>query len=285
MFDEREFISWATAGADTGDLRVGPGDDAAVLADGTVVALDTFVETVHFDPGTPLDAVARKAIGACLSDLCAMGAVGEAVFVSAQLTPGCDGRTLARALAGFARQFGVVLAGGDTVRTPPGSLALSVTAVGRCAGEPWLRSGGRPDDRLVVTGPLGGSRGGRHLDVRPRTDVVERARAAALPVSACLDLSDGLGVDLARLCAASGTGAEVVAEALPVHDDVAPGRDPIDAVLGDGEDFELLLALPPEVAVPDDWTVIGTLRPQGPLVLARHGARTPWPETGHVHGF
>lgn len=283
-FDERQFIEWATVGTQ-GDLCVGPGDDAAVLADGTVIGLDTIVEGVHFDSGSPLELVARKALGACLSDLCAMGAEAHAVFVSAQLTPGCDGKALARALAEWCRHFGVVLAGGDTVATPPGSLALSVTAVGRCSGPPWLRSGGQPGDLLVVTGPLGGSRVGRHLRVQPRQDVVALVREIGLDVHACLDLSDGLGTDLPRLCEASGSGALVVAENLPIHPDVAPGRDGVAAALGDGEDFELLLALPAGAPLPAGWTAIGTLLAQGPIDLERQGVRCAWPETGHVHRF
>lgn len=283
-FSEEQFIAWATSRGG-GSLSVGPGDDAAILADGSVIALDTIVEGVHFDSGTDPELVARKALGACLSDLCAMGADGEAVFVSAQLTRGIDGAALARALADWSAHFGVELAGGDTVATPPGSLALSVTAVGRCSGPPWLRSGGQAGDQLVVTGPLGGSRSGRHLSVQPRQDVVSLARTEGLAVHACLDLSDGLGVDLPRLCAASGTGAVVRAEQLPVHADVEPGRDGPDAALGDGEDFELLLALPAGSSFPASWRSIGTLLPQGPIHLERHGVRTPWPETGHVHRF
>ncbi len=295
-FDEQQFIAWVTgeAGeeADRSGLReqrlaVGPGDDGAVLIDGTVVALDSFVEGVHFDPGTPAELLARKALGACLSDLCAMGAEAEAVFLSAQLSPGCDGEALAAALVRWSRAFGVALAGGDTVRTSPGSLALSVTAIGRCGQghAPWLRSGGQVGDQLVVSGPLGGSRSGRHLRVKPRQDLVRRAREESLPVHACMDLSDGLGTDLPRLCKASGLGAVIIADRLPIHPDVDRQRDTTLAALGDGEDFELLFALPPSVALPAGCTKVGSLRQQSLIELESAGKRQPWPEAGHVHRF
>jgi len=283
-FGETEFIAWVTEGAGV-DLPVGPGDDAALLPDGTVIGVDAIVEGVHFPSDAPPDLVARKALGSCLSDVCAMGARAETVLVAAQLSPGCDGRALAAGLSGWAERFDVALAGGDTVRTHAGALALAVTATGRCEGEPWLRSGGEVDDRLVVTGPLGGSGEGRHLRVRPRADVVARLRAAGVAVHACLDLSDGLGRDLPRLCEASGVGAVVAADAIPVHDDVRGDADPLAAALGDGEDFELLLALPPSVGVPEGCVEIGRLVAGDRPLLDVDGRSRPWPEGGYEHHF
>jgi thiamine-monophosphate kinase len=284
-FTEEQFIAWATGGGSR--LPVGPGDDAAVLEDGTLVCVDAIVEGVHFAPGTPPDAVARKALGCCLSDVCAMGGVGETVLVCAQLPPGSDGRHLAKALARWARAFDVELAGGDTVAAPPGALALSVTALGRCpeGAEPWLRSGARPGDRLVVSGPLGGSGAGRHLAVRPRADVVAACRAAGTVVHAAIDLSDGLGRDLPRLCAASGVGAVVRTEALPIHADVAPARDAVQAALADGEDFELLLALPPGASPPDGLVEIGRVREGSGCRLLSGGHELAWPDAGYEHVF
>ncbi|MDG2149460.1 MAG: thiamine-phosphate kinase [Planctomycetota bacterium] len=283
-FDEHQFIAWATSRG-PGHCKVGAGDDAAILADGTVVALDTIVEGIHFDAGVEPQLLARKAVGSCLSDLCAMGAVAEAVFVSAQLSPGCDGRALAEALADWCAHFGVVLAGGDTVRAPEGSLALSVTAVGRCEGTAWQRSGGQPGDVLVLTGPVGGSRSGRHLRVEPRQDVVKVAKEQGLTIHACIDISDGLGLDLARLCRASAAGALVRADQVPIHPDVSHEGDRLEAALGDGEDFELLLAMPAESKLPKGWVPIGTLLAQDSILLERHGDNTPWPESGHVHSI
>ncbi|HTE05911.1 MAG TPA: thiamine-phosphate kinase, partial [Planctomycetota bacterium] len=291
------FIAWALAaaaprpGASPGPQaaslpRVGPGDDAAVLADGTVLCMDATVQGAHFLAGTAPDLVVRKALGRPLSDLCAMGAVPETVHVAALLPPGSDGPALAAALGAWCRAFGVALAGGDTKRSPPGCLAFAVAASGHCrGGAPWLRSGGRPGDRLWVSGPLGGAGGGRHLAVRPRTDIVAALRAAAVPVSAAMDLSDGLLRNLRQLCAASGCGAVVDAARVPVHADVPAAGDALAAALGDGEDYELLLALPPHVEPPAGLCEIGTLTQDEALWLLRDGARTPWPAGGYEHEF
>jgi len=281
---ESEFIAAITAGM-AGRLPVGPGDDAALLADGTLVALDAVVEGVHFAPHTPPARIARKALGRPLSDLCAMGAVGEAVFIAALLPPGGPSLELARALNEWARRFGVTIAGGDTKRAPAGALALAVTAVGRAAGAPWLRSGGRPGDRLWVSGPLGGAGGGRHLDLTPRVDVVAALRGAGTEVHACIDLSDGLGRNLALLCEASRVGAHVDAQAVPIHADVPAGPDRLLAALGDGEDYELLLALPAAVRPPASLTAIGELTAERELRLRRAGGLEPWPALGYEHAF
>ncbi len=288
-FRESQFIGWATSGlADlaAGPLLVGPGDDAAVLEDGTVICMDATVEGAHFEPGTPADLVLRKALGRPLSDLCAMGARAQTVHVAALLPPGCDGRALAGALSRWCRAFDVALAGGDTKRAQPGGLAFAVAATGRCAeGEPWRRSGARAGDRLVVSGPLGGARSGRHLRVTPRADVVAALRERGTEVHACLDLSDGLGRNLPQLCAASRVGAVIEADALPVHADVEAGRDRVLAALDDGEDFELLLAVPAAAVLPDGLLAIGTVTAGGGVLLRRDGRLQSWPGTGYEHEF
>ena len=285
-FTETEFIAWITDGAPC-PLPVGPGDDGAVLAEGTVVALDTIVESVHFDPGTDPDLVARKALGSCLSDLCAMGAIAESVFVSAQLPPGCDGRALAAGLRRWAGRFAVALGGGDTVASVPGALALAVTACGRCppGRPPWLRSGARVGDALVVTGPLGGSRAGRHLRVVPRADVVAWAHRTGADVHAAIDLSDGLGTDLPRMCAASDVGVVLHADRLPIHADAAGRDDPLQAALGDGEDFELLLALPAGASLPTGARIIGEFTAAGMVLQREGGVAEPLPRGGYEHVF
>lgn len=283
---EEAFIAWCTPRDVASGLWVGPGDDAAVLRDGLVASVDTFVEGVHFTSDTPPAAVARKAFGATLSDVCAMGALPQAVLLSAQLPPGTAAGALARALVQQARRHAVTLAGGDTVRTSPGTLTLALTAFGRVGPDgPWTRGGARPGDRLLVSGPLGGSGLGRHLHAVPRRDVVVAAREAGTRVHAAIDLSDGLGRDLPRLTRASAAGATVVAERLPVHPDAAGAEDPVLSALGDGEDFELLLALPPHTAVPPGLFEIGEVTSGESLVLVRDGRPTPWPEAGYEHVF
>lgn len=282
---ESDFIGWATAGM-SGQLPVGPGDDAAVLPNGTILAVDAVVEGVHFTSGTPAEAIAHKALGRPLSDLCAMGADADVVFVAALLPPGCEARALAEALADRARAFGVVLGGGDTTRTQPGALAFAVTAVGHLrSGSPWLRSGALEGDRILVSGALGGAGGGRHLRVQPRFDLVAALRDAGTQVNACIDLSDGLGRNLAQICAASGMGAQVQAEKIPVHSDVPSSVDAVTAALDDGEDFELLITLPWSHAVPPDLIEIGRITSGHALELVRNGRRSPWPAAGYEHAF
>lgn len=285
-FREGDFVRWITAGM-AGRVPMGPGDDAAMLPDGTVLAMDAVTEGVHFLPGTPSELVARKALGRPLSDLCAAGALPEQVLVAALLPAGCDGEGLARAFNAEARRLGLAIIGGDTKRSLSSGLAFAVTAAGRCPGgtPPWRRSGARPGDRLLVSGPLGGAGGGRHLRVTPRADVVAALRAAATPVHAATDLSDGLARNLSLLCAASGVGARVDAARLPVHADVAAGRDPVEAALGDGEDYELLLALPPGGPAPPGLVDVGEVTPGPGLLLARGGRDQPWPALGYEHAF
>jgi thiamine-monophosphate kinase len=120
------------------------------------------------------------------------------------------------------------------------------------------RAGARPGDLLSVTGPLGGSLGGRHLDFVPRVREARVLASLGVP-RAMMDLSDGLSTDLPRLCRASGVGARLRADRLPIHPDAGaappPGRSPLEHALDDGEDFELLLAhaplTPPTLAALD----------------------------------
>ena len=295
-FTEEQFIRWITAQPTTpapdgtsvpAPLPVGPGDDAACLADGTILCVDTVVEGVHFTKGTDPDAIARKALGACLSDVCAMGAVAETVLVAAQLPQGCDGEALALGLRRWAQAFAVQMAGGDTVSAGDGALALSVTATGHLPEgcSPWLRSGAQVGDLLAVSGPLGGSRHGRHLQVRPRADLVATLRAGDARVHAAMDLSDGVAIDLPRLLQASSVGAHVSGADVPIHTDVPPSGDRLLAALCDGEDFELLLALDRRCTPPPGTTIIGRVTESGLTLTERDGARRPWPSQGFTHAF
>jgi thiamine-monophosphate kinase len=230
---------------------VGVGDDAAVVRlDGrdVVVTADALVDGVHFDlrrcgPA----AAARKAVAVNVSDLAAMGALPRACVVAVVLPRGTPFRTfdgLARGFAAASRETGCPVVGGDT-NVGPGPLVLAVTAFGDVGrGGPVRRAGARPGDVLSVTGPLGGSILGRHLSFRPR--VAEgRALAETGVAHAMMDLSDGLSADLPRLCRASGVGARVFAERVPVHRDARRARGrrtALERALDDGEDFELLVA-------------------------------------------
>ena len=229
------------------------GDDAAVLSAGRLIATDTLVESVHFSPGSDPVAIGHKAIAVNLSDIAAMG--GQPTEATVGLSVG-DGwelpsvETLLRSLRATAERFGCTIVGGDTTHSH-GPLVITVTVLGT-AERAVLRSGGRPGDRLVVTGELGRSfPTGHHLTFEPRLDVGRRLAEAG--ATAMIDLSDGLSSDLHHLCTASGCGAVIDACHLPSRDNAT-----LDEMLGDGEDFELLAALPEGVSV-DGTVEIGRL--------------------------
>jgi len=234
------------AGADP-RVEVGIGDDAAVLSGGLVLSTDMHVEGVHFrrDRLGPAEIGARAA-AANLSDLAAMGAEPLCLLLSLGVPPGFDDLD---ALVEGVAVHEVALAGGDLSRAE--SLVLSITAVGT-AVRPVLRSGGRPGDRLIVTGPLGAqAASGYTAPIVPR--LAEGAELVGL-ATAMIDLSDGIATDLRRLAAASGCGARVELSDLPV----AGGATQEQAACG-GEDHELLAAVPAGPALPEWAIVVGTL--------------------------
>jgi thiamine-monophosphate kinase len=201
--------------------------------------------------------VGRKALAVNLSDLAAMAAKPLAAVIAVAL-PRSGALELAKALyeglIPLAERYKLAIAGGDT-NTWDGPLVISVTVVGETGpAGPLLRSGARPGDWIVASGRFGGSRLGHHLDFEPR---VEEALwlAGRYPLHAGIDTSDGLSLDLARLCEASGCGAVVELARVPVADaagkwaaQLNDGSTALEHALGDGEDFELILALPPQEA-------------------------------------
>ena len=243
-------------------LKMGLGDDAAVLrtasVDECVMTVDVLTDHVDFEL-SQIDPkrAGRKALAANLSDLAAMASEPLAGVVGLVL-PRSRGMQLAvdlyEGLLPLAEEFDVVIAGGDT-NSWDGPLAISVTLIGRVTENgPLLRSGAAPGDRIVVTGSFGGSILGRHLDFRPRVNEA-LLLASRYQLHAGIDVSDGLAIDLGRLATESGCGAMLEAEAIPIHDDarrlareLADGSSPLDHALGDGEDFELILAVAPEEA-------------------------------------
>lgn len=238
----------------------GPGDDLAVIefhGHRLLMGVDQVVEGVHFLNGTPPEAIGRKAVTRNVSDVAAMAARPVAALASCTLpmdvTPEFA-RRLLDSVRRTALQFNAPLVGGDTtLHRGPGPLSLSVTILAEPLSPtraPVLRSTGKADDRLFVTGLLGGSfrpdGSGRHLDFEPRLDEAE-ALATSLGASlhAMMDLSDGLAQDAARLAEASGLQAVIDAAALPC----TPGCGWREA-MGDGEDYELLFAVGGTAGVP-----------------------------------
>ena len=161
---------------------------------------------------------------------------------------------LSQGLRHLAAEFNTAIIGGDT-NSWTGGLVMSLTLFGEVqAPGPVLRSGARPGDWLLVTGPLGGSILGKHLDFTPR--VAEALQLHRLTVlHAMIDISDGLAGDLKHICEESKCGAVLHAESIPISAAAFDLREttsgtPLDHALTDGEDFELLFALAPDDAAP-----------------------------------
>jgi thiamine-monophosphate kinase len=236
-----------------------------------------------------------------LSDLAAMAARPEALLLSMCLPVGAGIATETLAAEIFegvcemAERFGVAIAGGDT-NCWSGPLALNVTATGKSVdGILWTRSGAQAGDLVVVTGPLGGSLLGKHLDFLPRLELSEQLRSAVL-IHAAMDISDGLSLDLLRLCDASACGAVLTLGDIPIAPAAVEmsrtsGRTPLEHALGDGEDFELLFALPPEqlanfrdAAGAENVHVCGAFTSRTGL-WAREGTRIrQLKASGYIHG-
>ena len=256
-----------------GGLRVGIGDDAAVMhprgRTEWVLTTDAFLENVHFLlRAHPPEDVGYKALARATSDLAAMGARPLYFLLSLALPHSCTAKWFDRFLEGMSRaahSFGLVLAGGDTTRSP--LTAINLTVIGEVTpGRAVLRSGARPGNLICVSGALGEAELGlrllqrglqkrkkwkrllrKHLHPEPRLALGEWL-AMSGRATAMIDTSDGLSTDLAHLCEASGVGAKVWADRIPkvsVPNDLRKlGLDPLRLALDGGEDYELLFTVP-----------------------------------------
>jgi thiamine-monophosphate kinase len=278
-------------------LRVPPGDDAAVLADGSAWTLDPLVEGVHFTASTPAEDVGFKTVAVSVSDLGAMGARPHTLLLGLSVPPGDDAFVagFARGVGEAVRRWGLVLAGGDVTRSP-GPRVCTSTLGGPCVASPMLRSGARVGDRVWVTGALGWAGMGWATDDPPpralralrRPDppvAMGLALAETGVATAAMDLSDGLAADLPRLCLASGVAARVDPTALP-------GVDSLQLKVRGGEDFELLFTASPD----DDARVLAAaadthteVTPIGVIVAVEDGndrvtlLQTEWPPALFSH--
>jgi thiamine-monophosphate kinase len=311
MTGEFAFIDWLRQRTPSaGRVRLGPGDDTAVLrwpkeAD-CLVTTDMLLEGSCFrlaetHPGAPgagtARQIGRKAMAVNLSDIAAMAGVPVAAVVSVGL-PRHGGRALAEelylGLREMADAFDTAIVGGDT-NSWDGPLVINVTLLGEATPRGVVcRKGARPGDWLLVTGPLGGSLRGKHLDFTPR---IREALAlhAAVALHAMIDISDGLAADVAHLGTESDCGVLLRADAIPVADAaraMADDRSPLEHALSDGEDFELVFAVSPTDAqtllhtppIPG-LTAIGECVAEHGLWLEEKGQRRPLPSLGYVHAL
>lgn len=256
---EQSFIAWLRGRcASLPQVEVGIGDDAAILqlptaGESLVVCTDQIVDGVDFLSSQHAAAdIGRKSVLINLSDMAAMAATPITLLVNLSL-PTSDATQLAagvyEGILAVAQQYNLSISGGD-ITVYDGPLGIAVTVLGTVPQQRrWLRSGAKEGDAIVVTGAFGGSILGRHLTPTPRLQAALQI-AEAFDVHAAIDVSDGLSLDLDRLCAASGVGAEFELSAIPLHEDAhrlaeQDGQTAVEHAWGDGEDFELILAIPP----------------------------------------
>ena len=255
---EFELITRLKTKLQTNDsVIVGAGDDCAVI-DASVPGkwqlhkTDGVVEGVHFTRETAPEKVGHKALGRALSDIAAMAGSPRWAMITLGLPDGFDGEMVEAIYDGInrlAKRHEVAVVGGETVSNPE-RLVISVSVVGevdrdRCV----LRAGAKPGDGVWVTGELGGSIAGHHLDFTPRLNEARWLAEHFLP-SAMIDLSDGLAGDLGHLLDQANAGAELLETALPIRREARlraresdAAKPPLIAALTDGEDYELCFTL------------------------------------------
>lgn len=295
------------------ETRVGIGDDAAVLVPPAgqelVLAMDTLVAGVHFPDDAPAAAVGHKSLAVNLSDLAAMGAEPLGALLSLTL-PAFDDHWLAGFAEGFgalAGQHGVDLLGGDTTRGP---LAVTVQVIGTVpAGEALRRNGARAGDLVVVSGSLGDAALGleRWRAGVPASDALVRRLHYPEPqlvlgallrgrAHACIDISDGLVADLGHILEASGVGARLDADAVPLSDAfraACPAAQQRAYSLAWGDDYQLCACLPAGQLEPSRveagragirLTVVGSVHAgSGVLVADRGGQPVVLAAPGYQH--
>jgi thiamine-monophosphate kinase len=242
------------------DLR----DDAAVL-DGLVITHDSVAEGVHFFPTDPPASVGWKLVAVNLSDLAAKGAEPVAALLSFSLSDSDWDFALIDGIEAACESYGVSLIGGDTISLKPGAPRVyGLTAMGRAGENVPSRSGGKAGDRLWIAGSLGDSAAGLAQLVDdpaasgPLVDIyrrpiplLEMGHALATRATAMMDISDGLLIDLKRLCSASGCGAEVDLDSLPLSSafvaERGQDRRARQFAATGGDDYALLAAFPADL--------------------------------------
>ena len=245
-------------GDDTAAWSVGPGGSPVI----ELFTTDTMVEGVHFTrQTTPWWDLGWKSVAANISDVASMGGVPTHALVTLGLPPETkvsDLESLYQGMLAVSNEYGLVIVGGDMVRSPV--VFITVALTGAMRGQPMLRTGARPGDLVAVTGHLGGSGGGlkllledpaetgdaadylRECHRRPRPALAAAKALVEAEIVTAMDVSDGLAADLAKLCRASGVAGKIFAGRLPGHP-LLTGRFPddwVDLALGGGEDYVLL---------------------------------------------
>ena len=287
---------------------VGAGDDCAVIDLGlpdrwVLFKTDAVVEGVHFSKSAPPEKIGHKALARSLSDIAAMAGTPTHALITLALPDDHDAAFLDAiydGLKSLAGRHGVAIVGGETTTNPQGIL-ISVSVIGTVVkgGSP-LRSRAKIGDAVFVTGELGGSQSGKHLEFEPRLSEA-RWLAGHFDVHAMMDISDGLAGDLPHILKASQVGAELLSDAIPISRAAksaaragSSARPPLLAALSDGEDFELLFTVAGRDAVPllDAWkrqfpelrlSCIGRIRAEPGLTIRDKKGAQPLTVHGYAH--
>ena len=255
-------------------ITLGIGDDCAIYrprrGEELLFTSDQTIEGVHFRRTLPAKVVGQRALARNLSDIAAMGGEPRFCLVSLAVPPKTDDAWILdfyRGLLQLARRTGTALAGGDLSHAK--HIYCDITVCGGVPrGKALLRSGARAGDRLYVSGRLGKA---WDRPIQPRLALGKSLRGLA---TSCMDISDGLSLDLYRLCLESGVAAEV--DRVPL----APGATLARALHG-GDDYELLFTLPPRRSAPRRTTFIGTIVKGRPGAVSFQG--NPLPPRGYDH--
>jgi thiamine-monophosphate kinase len=285
-------------------VLIGIGDDAACWRASAGLALattDTLVENVHFSLGyATWREVGWKSVAVNLSDIAAMGGVPRHALVTLGLPKDTDVANVSKLYKGMAEMantFDVDIVGGDVVAAP--QVVISLTILGETIKnrKALTRSAAAPGDEIMVTGSLGASAAGlamlnrelefnyhiaktlREAHLKPMPRVVEGQMLARHGVKAAIDLSDGLVGDLDKLCIASGVGARIYIEQVPVHETVVQsfGVAGLTLALAGGEDYELLFTASSDISdrvksdLPCPVTAIGEIVPEAGVKLLDEG--------------
>mgnify|MGYP001158219060 CR=1 FL=1 len=291
---EFEFIEEVTRDClSHAEVILGPGDDTAILRPqaAQLTTVDMLMDQVHFDlANTKPFRIGRKCLAVNLSDIAAMGGKPTAAVVALGLPKEIPslGIELYKGIHQLAKEFEVAIVGGDT-NIWNGPLTVSITAFGEPHPKgPTLRSGARAGDHIWVSGKLGDSLKGHHLDFTPRIREAQKL-LDLVNVHSMIDLSDGLSSDLRHICVASKCGALIEQKKLPFR---SSGRDRLHKALNDGEDFELCFTLSTDestklhAAKYSEFTEIGRIIDEPHIYLEdSDGQRSLMEKGGWQHQF
>jgi thiamine-monophosphate kinase len=308
-WDEKELINWLKRCVKpTSRLKVGIGDDCTVYRlekeQFLATTTDTIIDGIDFIASkiTP-ELIGRKALAVSLSDIAAMGVKPAIALISFACSKKTSFRYIKRVYQGvlkLAKQFGVILAGGDTT-SYEGRFSITSTVLGFAGYDgikPITRKGAKPGDAIVITNSLGGSILKKHFSFIPRVAEGFWINKHLHPHS-MIDISDGLAIDLSRMLSESRTGAIIYEKAIPISRDALclskkTGKLALTHALYDGEDFELLFTIPKNIihkvqnrhVYGTRLTVIGEIiREKKIFMIKYHGKQEELKIDGYIHSF